>query len=304
MINNTFFQEHQNTLLKLLNSPIGRFVRRGLWIPHTRNPIIKLTPTSYHVLLPNGQIKATFYSNKQYQEALHKNYSWIWERIHAWDMRFANRFMPAWNMGFDTYSSQPDDTTGIDCYLSTFNPTTNNNNNVLYMGELNSGAYVTTLLIKFDFSSIPSGATSSAASLQLTITQDLSTNAPTMVFKHSLRAWSETQATWNVYTTGNNWDTAGARNASTDYGAQLASLTLGTADTGAKTWTFSTTEMDKYFNGTYTNNGWIGFSTVDNNDGYQFASSGNATSESRPKFDVTYSTSTNTMNFQPCMIID
>lgn len=294
MIDRTFIQEHQQVLLKLLNSPIGGSIRRGLWIPDRRHPIVKLTPDSCHVLLPNGQIKATLYSNKQYQEAMHRNYRFIWERIHAWDMRFANRFVPSLNLGFDTYSSQPDDTTGIDCYLYSATPTTNNNSTVLYMGEVNSAVGATTTLIKFDFSSVPAGAitdTGTPPTLRLTITTDLATNAPTFVFKHSLRAWSETQATWNVYTTGNNWGTAGARNASTDYGAQLASLALGAADTGNKTWTFSNTEMDKYFNGTYTNNGWIGFSTTDVNDAYEFASSGHATSGSRPKFDMTYAVS-------------
>lgn len=285
---NAFFQEHQQTLLHLLNSPIGGLIRRGLWIPD-RRPIVKVTPESYHVLLPNGKIKATIHSNKQHAQAIRRNYKPIWEAFHTWDMRIANRLLPALNVGFDSYSSQPDDTTGIDCYLYANTPTTNNNTTILYMGEVNSavGGFCTTL-IKFDFSSIPSGANSSAASLQLTITTDFCTNAPTMVFKHSLRAWSETQATWNVYTTGNSWGTVGARNASTDYGAQLASLVLGTSDTGAKTWTFSTSEMDKYFNGTYTNNGFIGFSTVDNNDGYEFGASGHATPGTRPKFDVTY----------------
>lgn len=290
MIDRAFFKENQKTLLGLLNSPIGGYVRRGLWIPDQRHRIVKLTPEACHVLLPDGKIRATLYCNKQYQEAMHRNYKWIWERAHAWDMRFANRWMPALNFGFDTYSSQPDDTTGIDCFLYAITPTTNNNSTGIYMGEVNNavGGYCTTL-IKFDFSSIPSGASTSAASLQLTIIQDLCTNAPTMVFKHSLRAWGEGTATWNTYDGSNNWGTAGARNATTDYGAELASLTLGTGDTGNKTWTFSTSEMDKYFNGTYTNNGWIGFSTVDNNDGYQFASSGYATSGSRPKFDMTYS---------------
>jgi len=42
----------------------------------------------------------------------------------------------------------------------------------------------------------------------------------------SRRTWGETQATWNIYSTGNNWGTAGARNTTTDRGATALTSTV------------------------------------------------------------------------------
>lgn len=287
-----FFKEHQKTLLGLLNSPIGGSIRRGLWIPDTQYPIAKLTHDSYHVRLPGNKFRAVIHSNKQHTEAIHRNYRPLWERIHAWDMRFANRFMPALNMGFDSYSSQPDDTTGIDTFLESINTTTNYSTDTrIWLGENNAAAQNTTTLIKFDFTSITSGASCSAATLTLTTDLDRATNTATYKFWRSLRAFVENQATWAIFATGNSWGTAGARNASTDYGVELASLGFTATETvpSAKVWNFSNTEMENYFDGTYANNGFIGFETTGAIDSaYAFASSSHATAGSRPKFDVTY----------------
>jgi hypothetical protein len=71
-------------------------------------------------------------------------------------------------------------------------------------------------LILFDVSGIPSGATVSAATLRLQVSLNATTTSHNELVYRLRRAWSETQATWNVYTTGNSWTTAGAADTTND----------------------------------------------------------------------------------------
>ena len=57
-----------------------------------------------------------------------------------------------------------------------------------------------------------------------------------------LRAWSESQATWNVFTTGNNWGTAGCSNTSSDRSANSMG-TLSILNAGWKTANLDLTEF-------------------------------------------------------------
>lgn len=297
MIDKTFFIENQRVLLYILNSPIGGFFRRGLWIPDKHNKITKLTPESCHVLLPDGSYQATIYSNKQYQEALLKNYRVLWESLHAWDMRLANRFMPALNAGFDTYTSQPDDTTGIDTYLDNGAATTNYNTTVrVNVGEDNTTSRVYRTLIKFDYSSISSGAFIGSCVHSFWTELDRSSNSRDFKIYRSLRAWVESQATWNIWSTSNNWTTAGAGSdgSDTDLSTVLATRTMSateTVDTEMQ-WTFSSTgltELQKIVNGTYANNGYLVKADTETEDAYTFHSSSAATSGFRPKQVIAYS---------------
>lgn len=291
-----FFEEHQNTLLRLLNSPIGGMVRRGLWIPDNRL-IVKITPESYHIALPNRQIKATFHSNKQHAQALHRNYKVIWEAFHAWDMRIANRFLPAWNVGFDTYSSQPDETAGLDTFLDSAAASTNYaTNTVLWCGESNAGAQTWFPLINFDFSSMGVAPNVTAASLELVISTDLATIGRNFILHRVRRNWVENQATWNQWSTGNNWTTGGCQSTTDDYDStSLSTLNFPTGgETGTKTWAFSAgglTMFNGMLNGTYGSYGFVMRNDGLSNDAYAFHSASAATGSNRPKFDATYTAS-------------
>ena len=64
-------------------------------------------------------------------------------------------------------------------------------------------------LVRFDVSSIPSGAIVVSATLTL-VPSTLIFGAPFNVSSYPLkRNWIENQATWNIYSTGNNWETVG-----------------------------------------------------------------------------------------------
>lgn len=98
------------------------------------------------------------------------------------------------------------------------NPTTNYNANAyIQVGEWNGGSAKDRALVKFDLSSIPSDATITSATLRLyDEAQNYSSNTRTMSVYRVLRAWVANQATWNVYSTGNSWGTAGCSNTTTD----------------------------------------------------------------------------------------
>ncbi len=286
-----WFKENQKTIVRLLNSPIGGFIRRGLWIEDKKNPVVRVTPESVHVLLPDGKVKATIHSNKQYAEALHKNYKPVWEALHWWDMKLANRLVPAWNLGFDTYTSQPDDTSGIDTFIDSAATTTNYASNVeIKFGDSNGSASVWRTLIKFDLSSIPSSNTASSATLSLYISQRDSVNARTCHVYRTLRAWNESQATWNIWSTSNNWTTAGAGSDGNDadltnsWGSSsfTASETAGTE----KQFSLNISYINNFISGAWTNNGWLLRMQTETNDAYLMHSSSSATSSLRPKLVI------------------
>lgn len=293
MFDADFFRNHQRPLLDVLNSRLGGVVRRSLWIPDRRHRVVKLTPNAAHVLLPDGQYRAILYSNSQYGQALRRNYKPLWEALHWWDMRWANRFMPAWNAGFDTYSSQPDETSGVDTYIDGNNPTTNSGTDTkISIGELDSISAVHRTMIKFDLSSIPAGAYTSSNILSLWILQDNSSNARNCKAFRILRDWVEAQATWNIWSTANNWTTAGCGSDGND--ADLTTIWATTAYTATesvgaeKQFSLLTSEFDKFLNGTYTNYGWLLKMDTETNDNYYHDSSSSVTSGERPKLAVTY----------------
>jgi hypothetical protein len=182
---------------------------------------------------------------------------------------------------------------GSDTYLNMFQPTTNNGNSQIWaVGDDNSGIGVKRTWIKPDFSNIPAGRTFLTAILNITPTGDLSSNARTMYAHRCLRDVNELQATWNIWKTSNNWGTAGCSNSTTDYdGAvtlgtmtQPASPTLNTA----LQMTLSASEIQKLYDGTYTNNGIILFVDTQNTDAIIYASSTDATSAYRPFITITF----------------
>jgi hypothetical protein len=288
-----FFSEHQKPLLSYINSPISRLIRRGMQIDDVHNPIIKITPKSVHALLPDGQTRTTIYSNPQYAQALHKSYKPIWEAMHFWDMRFANRFMPAYNLGFDTYTSQPDSTAGLDTTISSSTPTTNYGTTALtYIGH--AGTNTDRTLIKMDLSSIPSGNVGSAATFSLWLFDDLSSNVRDFRIYRTKRDWVEAQATWNIWKTSNSWSTAGGFHADdceqTDIGSR--SMTA-TESVGEKQWTMTVSALQEMWNGTFTNNGFLFKADTESSDSYGFRASDYATAGERPKLVITHASASN-----------
>jgi hypothetical protein len=216
-------------------------------------------------------------------------------------IRIPARAMP----NYSTYNNQPNGTDGFDTYLAHWAVTSNYGST----GEIlvgSSGGETARTLIKFDLSSIPSDATVTAATLTLTISYDLSSNVRDYKIYQALRNWNDDQATWNEWTTGNSWTTAGAGSNGNDINLSTvwATATMGASDpiNTNKDFVFNSTgisELQKMVNGTYTNYGWMIKADTENNDRYNFYSSAATTSSYRPKLVIQYdeantSTPTNT----------
>ena len=115
----------------------------------------------------------------------------------------------------------------------------------------------TTALIKFTgLSNIPSGATVTSVELGI---NSYGTVDATATVNRVLPNWVVAQATWNIYSTGNNWGTAGAESSGTDYSATTTDswTCLG----ASQYWVTLTanqlkTDVQGMIDGTYSNYGW------------------------------------------------
>jgi len=172
-------------------------------------------------------------------------------------------------------------------------PTTNYNTlgEGIRIGERNDASTNNRALIKFDLSGIPSNATIESAVLSIRATTDKSSNARTFSVYRVLRVWVDSQATWNVYSTGNNWGTAGCANTTTDREAS----NIGTRNFTAtetlnqfKDFTLTAAKIEEMINGTLTNNGFLIQSATESDDCYYFNSTEDGTEENNPKLVITY----------------
>jgi len=146
------------------------------------------------------------------------------------------------------------------------------------------------ILIKFDFSSIPSNATISSAMLYLTTTTDISSNTRTKRVYRQKRAWTETGATWNKYDGTNNWQTAGGFGADDCEQTDIGSVSMGASEANGTeiSISLSTSAIREMVSGEFANNGFMVKTDSEVNDAYSFASSSNGTSTRRPKLVVEY----------------
>ena len=190
----------------------------------------------------------------------------------------------------DVYSSQPDGAAGEDTRFSTSTPTTNYGTSNLNIGEDNSSASVRRMLIKFNLSSIPDNAIINSATLSLWQSADLSNNNRTLRVYRSLRAWVETQATWEIYSTGNSWETAGGFGANDAEQTDIGSRAFSSAEAnGEKQWTLTASAIQEFTSGAVANNGFLLKADTESDDMYRFYSSDETVETTqRPKLVIDY----------------
>jgi hypothetical protein len=169
-----------------------------------------------------------------------------------------------------------------------------------YAGDTSGGAgdHATRALIKFDVSSVSVAALVLTATMQLY--EDAADNSggiasPWTVNVHRLlKNWVEAQATWNIYSTGNNWGTGGASGDGVDRVA-VASSTLAMDATpagGFVSFTGLRADVQGFIDGSLNNYGWLimtptaegSSATVYN----RFFSLDYGVAGNRPKLVVTY----------------
>lgn len=143
-----------------------------------------------------------------------------------------------------TITIQP---SSIDTELDSFAPTVNYGTATtvrLYGSVSHRG------LIKFDLSSIPTGAAVLSATLSLNFsTVDV---AGTINAYRVYRAWTEAGATWNKYDGTNNWGTAGCDNTTSDRSA----VSMGSVITGLG-WKSISLDLTEFASLRASNNGLL-----------------------------------------------
>lgn len=180
-------------------------------------------------------------------------------------------------------------------------PTTNlNGETYLNVGEHNATVAVKKSLVKFDLSAIPAASTIIDATMTLTYQGDASDNARTLNVFRVKRAWSDSQATWNVYTTGNSWTSAGCNDDTDDRdGTPVGSVAVPaspTLDTEVSITIDATAVATMINGGANGNNGFLLQNTGLNNDLLLYHSTEASTSGFRPKLVINYTPPPETNN--------
>ena len=199
-----------------------------------------------------------------------------------------------------TFTQQfTNDTDGFDTFLDS-NATTSNYDgwNELYIGRSNANNFMYRGLVKFDFSTIPPNAviTSAVISLYSNGVDAAGSGTSLVDVFRILRDWVETQATWNIWKTSNNWSSAGALTNASDVDttaiATSGAIHANLASGDEITFSLDVVEFTKFVNGTYSNYGF-GFKQQSDTSlarMHQYCSSRHATSGYHPKLVVEYFT--------------
>lgn len=160
---------------------------------------------------------------------------------------------------------------------------------ILPVGEPNSVSNdILRSLVKFDLSSIPANATITSASLILTVTSDLSSNARTLSAYRVLRNWAS-GANWNTYNSTNNWGTAGCGNTTTDREAtDIGTATQPASPSAGSTVTISLTasKIQEWYSGALANYGLLLKVDTEVDDAIYYES-GNSTNKPILRIDYT-----------------
>lgn len=148
-----------------------------------------------------------------------------------------------------------------DTWLDNTNATTNfGTNSDMYVGEYGFSSQVARALVKWDMSSIPAGSTITGAKIRVRdVGTNLATTDRTMRAYRVLRAWVDTEATWNNYSTGNAWATAGCGNTTTDReSSDIGTVSMPGTEVGQYyEITLTASAVNEMFNGTIANNGFL-----------------------------------------------
>lgn len=176
------------------------------------------------------------------------------------------------------------------------NPTTNfSSQNEFFVGEYNGGAQIGRALIKFDLSGL-SGETITSATLKLyDWGSNFADNTRDLRVYRVKRTVVITEATWNVYSSGNNWGTAGCADTTNDREAtDIGSLSIDATETLDEEYaiTLDTTAIQEMVDGDFTNNGFLLKMDTETNDMHDIQSNESARTAARPVLVIEYSSST------------
>jgi hypothetical protein len=182
------------------------------------------------------------------------------------------------------------------CHILSNDPTVNYNLSASqngYLGEPNNASDSRRRwLIKFNGLSdgtIPSNAIVTSAILSLYLDSSLSNSTRTFRVYRQKRVWVAAQATWNSYSTGNGWQTAGGFGANDCEQTDIGNISLSSAPaTGFKDWILDNQAIQEIISGAWSNNGFLMKADTESNDAHRFQAQGASTAGNRPKLFIEY----------------
>jgi len=184
-----------------------------------------------------------------------------------------------------TFTLQPDNSTLHEAMFRDSDVSSNYQGGI-QAGEINAGSGAARSAIKLDLSGVPKSIKIVSSSLKLTVSGDYSSNARTLRLFRLKRVVVFNQVTWTVYSTANNWQTAGGFGANdceqTDIGTASVTATQAVGSVVIINITPNTT------GGMDLGNGWLLKMDTETDDQYIFYASGDATPTNRPKLEITY----------------
>lgn len=98
-----WFAQHQRLLVLFANTSWGRQVLRI----NDGRKVWAIMPNALYFLDNRDQVTAEFRGHDKYGKRLFYEFEGFWKFCHEFDMRLANRFVPALNLGFDTLTAYP-----------------------------------------------------------------------------------------------------------------------------------------------------------------------------------------------------
>ena len=145
-------------------------------------------------------------------------------------------------------------------------------------------------IVKIDLSNVPANATINSATLYLK--SRFTGGTQTIDIRAILRNWVETQATWNIYSTGNSWTTAGCLSDGNDRKSTVLANTSVTGDETYHSWDV-TSHVQSIVNGNDSNYGFHLERNGTGNESSVFSQwyTDNATDGSRPEMIIDYTES-------------
>lgn len=181
-----------------------------------------------------------------------------------------------------------------DTYIDSSNATTNYDTaTALVIGSSwASTSSCRRALLTFDVSALAGKTIRSAKIRLVTVTYGADIGGGRCLgAREMLRAYSPTQATWNVYSTGNNWGTAGAKNTTSDISTAIYGNAIPPNNqVDAEVWIDVSQLLRKRIgtDGDTTFRCIIGTDATAGDNNVQFASIEHATTAYRPYMDVIY----------------
>lgn len=175
-----------------------------------------------------------------------------------------------------------------DTYIDSQNATTNNDGGAaLVIGSSwASTSFARRALLTFDTSAL-AGLTVRECKLRLVCSANGGSGLATLSARRVLRAYSPTQVTWNVYSTGNNWTTAGAKSTGSDISLALYGSTAVNGAVDGDVW-LDLTDLLKasLAAGETTLRIILGTDATSSDNSVSFHSVNSATAAYRPTLDV------------------